>query len=403
MNPGIGQARLFAFLPFDHPLRPDIDRFEVELRPHREADLFWGAGARILHTDLKAEPGLGRAWRVTGLYWSLQRRFPAGFEAGTLSYTAKSGHCTWLDFPADPRLPGLAEYLAGGADAEVLRYMPLRRITLRVREPSGRTVVAKLKRPARFREAWELLRLAERRVADANPGFRVPRALGVEEARCLFFQEALPGRNLAELLDQGNAPGLLARLGDLQRQLHALPAEALPQRGNSIGVKEAEANAAWIGLLLPALKERAAELAAVLRATVPAGMAPAFCHGDPDCRQVLVDGDAWSLLDFDNCHAGDPYRDIAMLAASLDYQVPPMRALAERSNADAVAVERSARSYIEAYFDGEPPDVARLAWHRACAEFHYLALALKKDRYHARAFTRRWERLQAHAAAIPEN
>ena len=31
MNPGIGEARLFAFLPDEHPLRPDIDRFEAAL------------------------------------------------------------------------------------------------------------------------------------------------------------------------------------------------------------------------------------------------------------------------------------------------------------------------------------------------------------------------------------
>lgn len=401
MNPGIGEARLFAFLPFDHPLRPDIDRFEAELRPHHEAELFWGAGSRILHTDLKAEPGLGGGWRVTELYWSLQRRVPGGFEAGTLSYTAKSGHSTWLDYPADPRLPGLAEYLAGGVAAEVLRYIPLRRITLRVREPSRRTVVAKLKRPSRFRDAWARLQRVQDRVAEANPEFRVPRALGVDEARCLYFQEALPGRNLAELLDADNAAGLLSRLGALHRQLHRLSAAGLPPRAAAADAAEAQANAAWIGLMLPAFRERAAGLAARLRATTPQDAAPAFCHGDPDCGQVLVDSSAWSLLDFDACHAGDPYRDMAMLAASLDYHVPRMQAWAEGDGAGAPAVEQAARAYIEACFGGAAPDPARLAWHRACAEFHYLALVLKKDRYHPRAFARRWERLQAHAGALP--
>jgi aminoglycoside phosphotransferase len=401
MNPGTGKARLFAFLTPDHPLRPDIERFEAELGAHCPPELLRGGGAPTVHADLKAGPVPGGGWRVAELYWSLQRRSPRGFTAGTLCYGAKSGHCDWLDYPADPRLPGLADYLAGAAQVEVLRYIPLRRATLRVREPPGRSVVAKFKRASRFRDAWALLQDVERRVMQAQPGFRVPRALGVEEARCLYFQEALPGRNLAELLDGESAPALLARLGEVHRRLHALPAEGLPRRPCGHDAGAAQANAAWIGLMLPALGDPVTGIAALLRETAPEETAPAFCHGDPDCGQVLVEGDAWSLLDFDACHGGDPYRDVAMLAASLDYHVPRLRALAEAPGHEARAVERAAQAYIEAYFGAAPRDAARLAWHRGCAELHYLALTLKKDRYHPRAFARRWERLRAHAAALP--
>jgi aminoglycoside phosphotransferase (APT) family kinase protein len=400
MKPGIWEVKLFAFLPPEHPLRPDIERFELELRRHGASELFWGAGPRSLHTGIGAGVAPDGCWRVADLYWSLQRRTAEGFDAGTLHYTSKTGRHTWLDYPADPRLPGLAEFLAEGVDARVLRYIPLRRVTLRVREPSGRAVVAKIKRASRFRQAWELLRLAQQRVAEAKPGFRVPRALGVQESRCLYFQEALPGRTLADFLDEAGAPEFLARLGALHRRLHALRPDGLPQRTNSSGTAQAESAAEWIGLMLPSHREAAARLAAALRSAQPAETTPAFCHGDPDCGQVLVEGDAWSLLDFDACHAGDPWRDVGMLAASLDYHVPRLRAAAEKSGAGAQAVDRAARAYIEAYFEGEPPDPARLAWHRACAEFHYLALVLKKDRYHVGAFTRRWGRLQERVAEL---
>ena len=401
MKPRIREERLFAFLSPDHPLRPEIDRFEAELAKHGEEEIFRGTGARTIHADLKVGPIPGGGWRVAALYWSLQRRSRQGFAAGTLSFKAKSGRCTWLDYPTDPRLPGLPEFLADSPGTEVLRYIPLRRITLRLREASGRTVVAKLKGAARFREAWELLRLVEARVAQAQPGFRVPKALGLEEARCLFFQEALPGRSLAELLDQRNAATLLGPLGELHRRLHALPAEGLARRTPAEDATQAQEHAGLIGLMLPALRERVTGLAATLVATTPEDGPPAFCHGDPDCGQVLLDGDAWSLLDFDACHAGDPYRDAAMLAASLEYHVPRLRTLAETGDLGGRIVAEAAEAFLASYFGGGPKDPERLAWHRACAELHYLALELKKDRYRARAFARRFARLQDHVAALP--
>lgn len=401
MKPGVKEERLFAFLASSHPLRPEIDRFEAELARHLEDEAFPGRGTRTVHADLKVGPMPGGGWRVAALYWSLQCRSRNGFTAGTLSYKAHHGKLTWLDFPDDPRLPGLAEFLAQSGEAQVLRYIPLRRVTLRVREPSGRTVVAKLKGASRFRSAWELLRLVEERVARAQPGFRVPKALGIEEGRCLFFQEALPGRNLAELLDADNAATMLARMGELHRRLHALPADGLARRAAVQDAAQAQEHAALIGLMLPALRERVTGLAAALAATTPEDTTPAFCHGDPDPGQVLVNDDAWSLLDFDACHGGDPYRDVAMMAASLEYHVPRLRALAASGELGSRAVERAASAYITGYFGTGPRDETRLAWQRACAEMHYLALELKKDRYRARDFARRYDRLQSHVAALP--
>lgn len=401
MKPGVKEERLFAFLASSHPLRPEIDRFEAELARHLGDEAFPGAGTRSVLADLKVGPMPGGGWRVAALYWSLQCRSRKGFTAGTLSYKARHGKFTWLDFPDDPRLPGLAEFLARGGEAQVLRYIPLRRITLRMREPSGRTVVAKLKGPSRFRSAWELLRLVEERVTRARPGFRVARALGLEESLCLYLQEALPGRSLADLLEPDSAESLLASLGALHRRLHALPADGLARRAPAQDAAQAQEHAALVGLMLPALRERMTGIGAALAATAPEDTAPAFCHGDPDPGQVLVNDDAWSLLDFDACHAGDPYRDVAMMAASLEYHVPRLQALAASGELGGRAVERAAGAYLTGYFGTGPRDEARLAWQRACAELHYLALELKKDRYRARAFTRRFGRLQDHVSMLP--
>jgi aminoglycoside phosphotransferase (APT) family kinase protein len=391
---------LFAFLADDHPLRLVIDPFEAELRKRSGAGSLPEAPARrTVHAHVSTEPG-AEGPRVNSLYWSIQHADEGGFAAGTLYYTGVDGATEWLKFPTDPRLPALAEYVQSNPCVEVLRYMPQRRITLRLGAPSGRAIVAKLKRASRFRQAWTMLRVVERRVSEARPSFRVPGALGLDEGRCLYLQEAMPGRNLSALLDEHTAPVLLARLGALHRELHALPAVGLPQRDAATSVHEARANAAWIDYLLPSLRGAAAQMADVIGHFVPAA-APAFCHGDPDCGQVVVDGESWSLLDFDSCHAGDPYRDIAMLAASLDYHAPHLRALAEgESEARASAVERAADAYLDGYFGGAARDTVRLAWNRACAQLYYLALVLSKDRFHPLAFTRRWRRLESHAVAL---
>jgi hypothetical protein len=152
--------------------------------------------------------------------------------------------------------------------------------------------------------------------------------------------------------------------------------------------------------MLPAMRERVTRLVLALARSAPTAT-PAFCHGHADCAHILVDDDRWSLLHFDDSHAGDPYRDLAMLAASLDYHVPSLRALTEgESDSAAKLVEQAAEAYFDGYFGDRQRDVVRLAWHRACAEICYLALLLKTDQYNPRAFARRWQRLEAWATTF---
>jgi hypothetical protein len=352
-----------------------------------------------VHADLAAETAV-RGFHVTSVSYSIQRCEDRGFAASTVLWSGDTGATEWLEFPVDPALPALADYRQRHLDADVLRYVPLRRVTLRLGERSGRVVVVRLKRPSRFREAWKKLRLIEARVAEARASFSVPRPLGLDELRCLFLQEAMPGALLANLLDEHVAPALLGRLGAIHRELHALPTEGLPLRDASGLVQEARGSAAWIAYMLPAMRERVMGLVFALAQAAPLA-APAFCHGHADCAHILVDEDRWSLLHFDDSHAGDPYRDLAMLTASLDYHVPSLRALTEgESESDAKLVEYAAETYLDGYFGGAPRDFVRLAWHRACAEICYLALLLKTDQYHPRAFARRWQRLEGWASTF---
>jgi hypothetical protein len=227
---------LFALVADEHPLRPAIDRFQGEVRRRRPIGaLAESTGLSTVHADLKAEPAAGHA-RITSLYWSLQRSGDGRFSADTLVHAGAVGRAEWLDFPDDPRLPGLGGYLDRNPDAEVLRYSPLRRLTLRLGPPSGDAlVVAKFKHTARFHHAWTMLQLVERRIVDAGVSFRVPRSLALDHRRGLYVQQSMPGRTLSTLVDAPSAPRLLSRLGALHRELHALSVDGLPLRATRTG------------------------------------------------------------------------------------------------------------------------------------------------------------------------
>ncbi len=70
------------------------------------------------------------ALRLRRLYWSVQRQIGGRFVARTFAYHRKTGDGTWFDFPEDPDLPGAASVLADLGGYVVLRYVPMRRLTV---------------------------------------------------------------------------------------------------------------------------------------------------------------------------------------------------------------------------------------------------------------------------------
>ena len=313
------QGALFAFLAASHPFRPLLGRFEQSLSANARVALEETGATRTVHADLKGQPEGENGFRIEAFYWSRQTRDERGFRAATLSFSAKKGEAEWLEFPADPYLSALAPYLAardveGGAPVDILRYVPLRRVTFRAGEVSGTPAVGKFKRRSRFRQAYELLQTVHRTLTRASPGFRVSAPIAMEEECSLYFQEALPGRTLADMIDASQSARFLVRLGGLHAALHRAPVNGLSCWDRHAFLESLRRDARWIAFLLP---ERAAGVGRALQrieAAAAAGLkkkrlrhfVTAFCHGDPDCTQVLVDGEDWSLLDFDGCQAGDP-------------------------------------------------------------------------------------------------
>ena len=107
---------------------------------------------------------------------------------------------------------------------------------------------------------------------------------------------------------------------------------------------------------------------------------------------LLLDGDRFAITDFDGARTGDPHRDLAIWLAALTFDVPALDGAVTAG--DDAAIERAEAAYLDGY---GPHDERRLLWHRAAAEVHYVAVALKKDR-HEPSRAQRGLRIAQHCA-----
>jgi Ser/Thr protein kinase RdoA (MazF antagonist) len=262
-------------------------------------------------------------------------------------------------------------------------------------------MVAKFKRRSRLAESYQRLAVVARAVAQAASSFGVAAPRGLDCERGVFFQSAQPGTDLTLLLDESNTEQHFTRLGAVHRELHELTIPDLPGQAVDL-IAELRRNTRWITFFRPDcrdLLEAAWELAC-RHAPTPGPAELAVCHGDFVCSQVLVDGDNWTVTDFDACHRGDPYRDIAIFMASLSYDVPLFRA----PGVTAGFLESAIQAYLTGYEGraGHQLDAARLLWHRLAAEVYYLALMFKKDWYEPTRFGRGLDRVGSLAASLAE-
>jgi aminoglycoside phosphotransferase (APT) family kinase protein len=202
--------------------------------------------------------------------------------------------------------------------------------------------------------------------------------MGLDTARCAFYQQRMPGRSLDELMEPANVPALMRALGALHGTIHALAVRDAPVRRTADFVAAVRANAAWIAFAVPG---EAGAVAVVARRIVAAlealgAAAPAFCHGDPALDQVLLDGDAFSVVDFDDAALGDPYADLGSTIAGLPLDAPQLFGGA------GSAAEIGIAAYLEGYRErtGRPLDERRLRAHRLRGELAALANRLRKGR-----------------------
>jgi aminoglycoside phosphotransferase (APT) family kinase protein len=350
-----------------------------------------GGPRPAIRRELRAGPGEDGAPTIERFRWCVQWRDPgpAGrFHARTLLYEPKRGEPVTFDFPADPRLRAgaAADSPLAAPGVAVLRYIPLRRITFRTGD-----VVGKMKRPSSLARAYA--RLAVAFAAARQADLAVPEPRGLDTAHGAYYQAAVGGRPLADVLAPGNAERLLRALGAVQREVHELPVEGLPDRGPEVLVRGAADDAAWIAFAVPghavALDQLARRMA-VAAEEVAAGAERCFCHGDPAIDQVLLDGDTLAVVDFDDAAAGDPYADLGALLAALPHDAPQLFA-------SPALGTRAVGAFLDGYRarSGRPIDERRLRAHRSRAELGLLASRVRKSRAGAGEVAATIDRLSA--------
>ncbi|RZS56834.1 aminoglycoside phosphotransferase family protein [Sphaerotilus mobilis] len=396
--------RPYAVVADDHPWAEPVQalREAIRLGPVAPPD------ARI-QAELKGVRQPDGRWTLERAYWSIQQR-DATAAGGLLAYTLSAdlrpqapARLDWLRLPHDPYLSEMANWLAAtpaGAGLQILRYVPLRRLTFRLRHAGGRVAIGKFKRRSRYAQAYGLLGLideAAQRQAFGSPvgewpqhGYRVSAPIALKPQQALYFQTCLPGEDLAEQVTPANATGWIEGIAQRHARLQQLDVPTLALRSIAHWQAQARTDLAWIGWMRPDLVDPVARLAEAVGHLPdpddgidgPVG----FCHGDFVCSQFLVGADpTWSITDFDLAHRGDPLRDLGILLASLSQDVPALArdAAQARPQVDHDALTEACLGARARALSSTPEsirqDARRLRWHRLCAEIYHLGLALKKD------------------------
>ena len=253
-------------------------------------------------------------------------------------------------FPVDRSLPGLVRAASARKVSRLLgrtvgglrliRYKPGRKALLRY-ATEGECVYGKIYvRDARARAVTS--------AAVAEAGIRSPRPLVfLPEIGGVIFEEAR-GRRLADFRgSQRFTAGLPAAAGALAG-LHAASVPGLRRADESRRLLEA---ARLLGAIVPERGEAIGRVAASLAPELAASDAGAAIHGDFYDDQVLVDGHAVTLLDFDEARLGDPLRDVGNALAHI------------ARDGD----EHARSAFLDAYTSLRPVDERRLMVFEAAA------------------------------------
>ena len=370
-------APVFGFLAPDHPFAGRMRGFRARLDERAAPS---GARCQVSSEVKGRRTPLGFA--LDRFYCSMQAwDTPGGqpFESTTLYWSARTG-AEWVQFPAEPYLHQLPAYLAGlrsergGSSYDVLRYVPLRRFTFR-----SAGLVGKFKRPSRLQDS--AARATAVVAAAAGSPVTVPAMRGVDTLHSIYFQDAVDGPALSDLVGPGNVTDLLGQAGRVHADFHALDAPGLPVAADPWAPLEDVVHSTdWVAALWPSLTGWLDATRDQLLATAPTATAAAAgtCHGDLVLSHLLVTGDGCTVIDLDLAHIGDRYRDLALFLAGLPADAPALAGCP--GTADSLA--EAERAYLGAYEErsGQRLDPRRLAWHRASAELHQLAVLFAKDR-----------------------
>ncbi len=398
INPGQKINRtVFAFIAPDHPFYPQVSEFEktiqqsnayAELLARQEQGL-----ASSVHAEIKTKVVDG-VRQLDRFYYSIQypnTKTPGGLYAWSLHYSGKNRTTKAYEFPNDPKLSHLADFINAPENKgiKLLRYVPLRRVTfLKPGQNQQPDMIGKLKKPNRAKDGY--LRLAEIASVNSSFGFTIPHAETLDNDYAVFYQTLLPGEEITYLLNEINYLDLLFDIGKLQGNLGKLLL-ANNKRWDRDGIpKNLRNDLAEIPFYLPETAEFIAKVGHWLSEQQKnlIQFTDIFCHGDFACSQILKHQNGWSIVDFDLAGIGNPYQDTAMFVASLGHDVPLFQEQPQLISAAMLA-------YLDGYEGASLHSIDPLTfvWHLVCAEIYYLALILKKDRFSQADYDHAQERI----------
>jgi aminoglycoside phosphotransferase len=262
------------------------------------------------------------------------------------------------------------------AGVQILRYIPLRRVTFLVRDAAGlpARVIAKSKDEQGLLRATRALVATYRATARRGGGaLTVPRPVRLDTRRRVLYLEELPGRPLDQVLSQVGVAEGMSRLGTLHRRLQELPVRGLGvRRGIDDWLSAANVAATQVGFLVPSTARQTQGLYDGLLRTAPDDRELLFCQGDFSPGQVLCHSSGWSVIDLDDGHYADPLAEVAAFCTALRREL----------KLPAGPVELARQAYLDAYLRqaGQPLDPHRWQWFLAVAELIHLARRSIKGR-----------------------
>ena len=206
------------------------------------------------------------------------------------------------------------------AELETLCYKPERRFVGRLNLAGKARALIKIYEDD-FKNAWKAAQTIDAFPADAR--LTVSRPLGQSREKRIIISQWLPGTALRRqlfsadaALDQQQLQAIGTALAVFHQQEPGMLAK-ISREHEALAVLAAAGAAAF---LQPALSQRLRSLAAELAAellVVPAQLCP--IHGDFSADQVLVNGKAIAIIDYDQARLGDPAADFGAFTAQLIY------------------------------------------------------------------------------------
>ena len=374
-----------GFFPATEPeaaVRPLLERLWPSVRDEIERRQRPGVAVKA---ELRAARGADGTAELRRFYWSTQQpdpRSPWGFSARTLYCDADATQPRLFEFPSEPALswlgddPGPLPHRSDPQRVDVLRYIPLRRLTFRLHDGAGLPgrVIAKVKRASglnRAATAFLAVHLAASKRRSEAP--TVPQLLRLDPPRHVLYLEELAGVPLNIAIGTLDLTPALQHLGALHRALQELEVGGITAR-RTIGdwLQTARAAATQIGLFVPSSAGRAEEVYAELVRTAPADERLLFCQGDFLPGQILCHPTGWSVIDFDDSRYADPLSDVAAMYAALPREL----------GLPAEQAERARRTYLQAYASraGDRFDEARWHWFLVLLQLAELGKRLMKGR-----------------------